>query len=69
MRNDSTEVKVPDLPEVATQYHQFVDCCLAGEPARSDFGWATYMREEVITGEIAERRVNTLLHWDAKARR
>ena len=69
VRNDSTEVKVPDLPEVATQYHQFVDCCLAGEPARSDFGWATYMREAVITGEIAERRVNTLLHWDAKARR
>ena len=62
-------VKVPDVGPAPTHYHEFVDCCLAGKAAATDFAWSTYMRECVIAGEIAERVVGRKIAWDAKRRR
>ena len=69
VRNDGTVVKVPDVGKTYSHYHEFVDACLAGKPASTDFAWSTYMRECVIAGEIAERCVGRTLKWDASARR
>ena len=69
VRNDGSEAKVPDVGKTFSHYHEFVDSCLAGKPASTDFAWSTYMRECVIAGEIAERCVGRTLKWDASARR
>ncbi|MBO7721622.1 MAG: Gfo/Idh/MocA family oxidoreductase [Kiritimatiellae bacterium] len=69
VRNDGTEVKVPDAGKAPTHYHEFVDCCLEGKKASTDFEWSTYMREFVITGEIAERCAGRTLKWNAASRR
>ncbi len=63
------ELDMPAVGPAPTHYHEFVDCCLEGRRAATDFAWSTYMRECVIVGEIAERVVGTRLAWDAKARR
>ena len=68
VRNDGTEVKVPGVPNVASHYHEFIDCCLVNREATTDFAWSTYMRECVIAGEIAERMPGTTLRWDAAKR-
>ncbi len=66
---DGKQVPVPNVGDAPSHYHEFVDCCLAGKAASTDFAWSTYMRECVIMGEIAERVVGSKLTWDAKARR
>ena len=66
---DGTPIPMPEEPDVPSHYHEFVNCCLAGKAASTDFAWSTYMRECVIAGEIAERVPGTRLAWDAKARR
>ncbi len=66
---DGKPIAVPDVGDAPTHYHEFIDCCLAGKRAVTDFAWSTCMRECVIAGEIAERVVGTKLAWDAKARR
>ena len=62
-------IKIPEVGSAPTHYHEFVDCCLAGKAASTDFAWSTYMRECVIAGEIAERVPGAKLTWDAKNRR
>ena len=62
-------VKLPEVGDAPTHYHEFIDCCLAGKRAATDFSWSTYMRECVIAGEIAERVQGVKLAWDAKRRR
>ena len=66
---DGKPVPVPQVPDAPSHYHEFVDCCLAGKAASTDFAWSTYMRECVIAGEIAERVQGTKLAWDVKKRR
>ena len=66
---DGKPVPVPQLPETPNHYHEFVDCCLAGKTASTDFAWSTYMRECVIAGEIAERVPGMKIAWNAKTRR
>ena len=66
---DGSPVALPDVGEAPTHYHEFIDCCLAGKPASTDFAWSTFMRECVIAGEIAERVQGTKIAWDAFARR
>ena len=68
VRNDGREVKLPTLPEVKSHYHEFVDCCLAGRRASTDFEWSTYMMDMVLIGETAERQVGKTLKWDAANR-
>ena len=67
--HDGKSVAVPEVGEVPSHYHSFVDCCFAGKPAATDFSWSTYMRECVIAGEIAERVVGKKIMWDSKTRR
>jgi len=67
--NDGTPVKLPEIGDAPTHHHEFIDSCLAGRKARTDMSWATYMRECVIAGEIAERVQGTKIRWDASARR
>jgi hypothetical protein len=62
-------IKIPEVGPAPTHYHEFVDCCLAGKAASTDFAWSTYMRECVIAGEIAERVPGVKIAWDAKSRR
>ena len=68
VRNDGTAVKVPCVPNAASHYHEFIDCCLDNREATTDFAWSTYMRECVIAGEIAERLPGTMLRWDSAKR-
>ena len=67
--NSGTAIPVPDVGPAPSHYHEFVDCCLAGKRAATDFAWSTFMRECVIAGEIAERVQGVKIAWDAKARR
>ena len=67
--NDGTRISLPEVPPAPTHYHEFVDCCLAGRRASTDFAWSTHMRECVIAGEIAERIPGAKIGWDAKTRR
>ena len=66
---DGKPVPVPNVPDAPSHYHEFVDCCLAGKMASTDFAWSTYMRECVIAGEIAERVSGVKIAWDAASRR
>ena len=62
-------IALPDVGKAPRHHHEFVNCCLAGKPAATDFSWSTYMRECVIAGEIAERVVGKKLRWDSASRR
>ncbi|MBQ6915420.1 MAG: Gfo/Idh/MocA family oxidoreductase [Kiritimatiellae bacterium] len=66
---DGTPISLPSVGKAPTHYHEFIDCCLAGKPAATDFSWSTYMRECVIAGEIAERVSGARLAWDADVRK
>ena len=66
---DGRPMPVASVDPAPTHYHEFVDCCLAGRSAATDFSWSTYMRECIIAGEIAERVLGAKIAWDAKARR
>ncbi len=66
---DGTPIPMPEEPDVPSHYHEFVNCCLTGKAASTDFAWSTYMRECVIAGEIAERVAGRRIAWDAKKRR
>ena len=68
IRNDGTPMKGPQLPAAPTHYHEFVDACLEGRKASTDFDWTTWMMETILTGEIAERLPGTKLAWDPKRR-
>lgn len=67
--DDGTPLKLPEIGDAPTHHAEFIDSCLAGRKARTDMGWATYMRECVIAGEIAERVPGALLRWNAAERR
>jgi predicted dehydrogenase len=49
-----------------THYQRFVDACLAGQPANSDFAVAGPMAEAVILGTVAIRVPGKVLEWDAR---
>lgn len=68
VRNDGKPVPDMPLPEVPSHYHEFVNACLEGRPASSDFAWSTYMMDTVIAGEIAGRMPDTLLKWNPGTR-
>jgi hypothetical protein len=46
-------LKLPFLEPVPSHYHEFVDCCLDGGKARSDFGWTTKLTDWVLLGRKA----------------
>jgi hypothetical protein len=52
-----------------THYQRFVDACLAGEPANSDFAQAGPMAETIILGTVAIRVPGKVLEWDARRMR
>lgn len=47
-----------------THYHRFVDACIQGKPANSDFKTSGPMAEAIILGTVAIRVPDTLLYWD-----
>lgn len=63
VRHNGTPIALPTLPAAPSHYHEFVDACLAGKPASTDFAWSTYMMETVLTGAVAERVADTKLAW------
>ena len=56
--------KYPKIPG-RNHYHHFVDACLGGEMAESNFGVTGPMAETVLLGTVAIRVPNTVLKWDA----
>lgn len=64
MKNGKTPPKRPHLEKAANHYHNFLDCCLDGKKARSDFAWSTYMMEAILIGSIAERNPDQTFNWD-----
>ena len=44
---------LPFLEPVPSHYHEFVDCCLDGGKARSDFSWATKLTDWLLLGRKA----------------
>jgi len=68
VRNDGKAVELPVLPAAPSHYHEYVDACLAGRPASTDFAWSTYLMEAVLVGAAAERVPNTRLKWNAASR-
>jgi hypothetical protein len=48
-----------------SHYHAFVDACLSGTPADSDFARSGPMAEAVILGTVAIRQPGDILQWDS----
>jgi len=69
VRNDGKPVVPPVLPAAPSHYHEFVNACLEGGTASTDFAWSTYLMETVLIGAAAERVPNTRLHWNAAKRK
>jgi len=68
IRNDGKPMKAPQRPAAPTHYHEFVNACLEGRKASTDFDWTTWMMETILAGEIAERVAGTKIAWDPKHR-
>jgi len=68
VRTDGKPMMPPMLPEVPSHYHEFVNCCLAGKAASTDFAWSTYMMDAILMAETAERLPGTRLTWNVAAR-
>ncbi len=68
LRDDGKETVIPEMPEVPTHYHEFIDRCIDGGKARADFSWATYMMDAILIGGISERVPGVMLHWDKASR-
>jgi len=69
LRKDGTPVPLPKLPPAPSHYHEFVNACLEGRAASTDFAWSTYMMETVLAGAAAERVPRVNLAWDPATRR
>ena len=63
MKNGKPEPEKLQLPKQPSHYHDFLDACIAGRPARGAFDWATWMMEAILIGAIAERVPDTTLQW------
>ena len=69
VRNDGKPMAAPKLPQAPSHYHEYVDCCLEGRKASTDFAWSTYMMDAILMGETCERMPSgTRLAWDARKR-
>ena len=69
VRNDGKPMSAPVLPVAPSHYHEFIDCCLRGGTASTDFAWSTYMMDAVLMAEASERLPSgTRLTWNAKTR-
>ena len=58
--------KYPKIPG-RNHYHHFLDACLGGEMAESNFGVTGPMTETILLGTVAIRVPDKLLRWDAPA--
>ena len=46
-------LNLPFIEPVPSHYHEYVDCCLDGGKARSDFSWATKLTDCILLGRKA----------------
>ena len=46
-------LNLPFIEPVPSHYHEYVDCCLDGGKARSDFSWATKLTDWILLGRKA----------------
>ena len=46
-------IDLPFLEPVGSHYHDFVDCCLYGGKAATDFGWSTKLVDWLLLGRVA----------------
>ena len=58
--------KYPKIPG-RNHYHHFLDACLGGEMAESNFGVTGPLTETILLGTVAIRVPDKLLRWDAPA--
>ena len=61
----------PPLPKVApapSHFDEFVERCLDGGRARSDFAWTTYMTDAILLGGVAERLPGRRHVWNNETR-
>lgn len=68
MKDGSTPPPLPEMPAAPSHYDEFVDRCLCGGLARSDFSWSARMMDAVLMGGIAERLPNVEHRWNAATR-
>ena len=59
-----TDYEYPKIPG-RNHYHHFLDACLGGEMAESNFAVTGPMAETVLLGTVAIRTPGKLLQWDA----
>jgi hypothetical protein len=54
MKNGAAQA-LPKVGAAPTHFDEFVERCLDGGRARSDFAWTTYMTDAILLGGVAER--------------
>lgn len=66
LKNGKTIVDAPDVATVCSHWHEFVNCCLQGGKAQSDFGWTARMTEMSLMGNAAQLTPGVVRRWDSK---
>lgn len=68
MKKGAAAPELPRIGDFRSHYHDYVDACLSGRAAYSDFAWSSYMCEAVAAGGVAERLPNRRHRWTASTR-
>ena len=66
MKNGKTIVDAPDVGAQCSHWHEFINCCLQGGKAQSDFGWTARMTEMSLMGNAAQLTPGKVRNWDSK---
>ena len=66
LKNGKTIVDAPDVATVCSHWHEFVNCCLQGGKAQSDFGWTARMTEMSLMGNAAQLTPGKVRNWNSE---
>ena len=66
MKNGSAAPDAPDVGTVCSHWHEFVNCCLQGGTAQSDFGWTARMTEMSLMGNAAQLTPGKVRRWNSE---
>lgn len=66
MKDGSKAEASPFLEPSPTHWTEFIDCCLSGAKATSDFSWTTYLTEMGLMGNAAMLKPGVVLKWNSE---
>lgn len=66
MKNGKKPPVLPELPEVRSHYHEYLDCCLDGGEPRSRLNWSARFTETIVLGNEAQLMPGRTIRWNAE---